>query len=1253
MPRSWEKTSGMLRVVQSNRFEQLLGELLKAIATPPGSPLISDQIIVPSLALSRRIELEAATRFGICANVEFSFLAKWLWRQIARVVEVRDSSPFAAAVLSWRIFGVFGEQAFVDAHPRLAHYLEGADPVMRYELAMRTAVLLEQYLAYRPDWLAAWLAPESAALACATKAPTLTLAVRGAVGSAPNLEDDFRHQPPAQVDVTSQEALIAQAGTSLPLGGSAPPPAPALRRVSPLHQTHGGHPGDLGWQRDLWRRIAHDLRIGERHPSMAFFAAMNASGANAPALAGLPNAVHVFCVHGMPAIYLEMLRQLARWTDIRLYVLNPCQEYWGDVVDPRQLAKLAAKAGAEHCEVGNRLLASWGRQTRDFIRSLCDSTEGQIEETCFEASGTETVLGQLQDAILNMVDLLPGSLKRSESDRSVEVHVCHSITRELEALHDQLLAMFVAQPSLQASEVVVVTPDLESAAPLIEAVFGTATLERRIPYRITGRPASRLNSTSQALLEALGVVTTRFQASRVFSLLQLPIVARRFGIDAEDLSVIRGWIGDAGIRWGIDAEHRRALGLAALPRHTFDEGLDRLFLGYAMPAGAVDLVNGCLAAGDPEGSRALALGRLHAFVHALEVLQDAITKPLHAKEWLQVLLALLETFTAPQGDELYEQRETRAQIYALYADLSQAELGEILPAAVALNALKRKLDEPPRGSVPTGALTFASMTGLRYLPYRVVCVIGLNDGVFPAPNRPLEFDLMAQQPRRGDRQRRDDDRNVFLDLVLAARERLYLSYTGRSALDNSPMPPSVLLSELMDYLAAAFAQPHATPEVLQAWREKLTVHHPLQPFAPAYFAAGVEDDALFDPRLRSFDKNYCDALTQRLRQPWESSQSADPSAPDAEHKAGWTTLPGPSKALDCAIAAQQGAHAVSTLSPCAGGEGVELEVDEESGEEAGEEVNAGSSEASRARFFVTPLGEPEAGLRDLRVESLVRFLRNPCKSLLRLRLGLELLKGDEALQDAESFRAGRPAMWALAARLLPRLLADEPLDTARSLARAGIEYPAGRLGKLELEQELKSLDRFARQLRPALRVQPLAPSLQTLHFTVNGQPWQLAGSLSNLRPLGLVHYRYDDVRPGDYLEGWVRHLFLNALDLPAQHRHSEWHSRDGVFRLPPLGNAQRHLEALLGLYAEGLRYPLHFFPKSAWAYQQGGQKLSDARKQWQSLQAAPFGESCDPSYRLALRGVSDPLDHDFARCAELVFAPLLQVIVDGRFRRST
>lgn len=1218
----------MLRVVHSNRFEQLLDVLLEAIAMPPESPLSSEQIIVPSLALSRRIELEAATRFGICANVEFSFLAKWLWKQIAQRVEVRDASPFAASVLGWRIFGIFGERGFVDAHPRLAHYLEGADPVMRHELAKRTAVLLEQYLAYRPDWLAAWLAPESA-------------------GSA-------------------------QSG-SLPLGGGFTQPGASaqagpydLRGVSPPHQTVGRHLEDLGWQRDLWRRIAHDLGIGAQHPSMAFFAALHATEAGGPTQAGLPGAVHVFCVPGMPAIYLEMLRQLARWIDIRLYVLNPCQEYWADVVHPRQLATLAAKARAKHHEVGNRLLASWGRQTRDYISSLCDSTEGQIEETLFEASATGTVLGLLQNAILNLVDLEPGSLGRSASDRSIEVHVCHSITRELEALQDQLLAMFVAQPSLQASDVLVVTPDLERAAPLIEAVFGTAMPERRIPYRITGRASSRLNSTSQALLEVLGVVSTRFQASRVFALLQLPTVARRFGIDAEDLLVIRGWIVDAGIRWGIHAEHRRSLGLPPLARHTFDEGLDRLFLGYAMPAGADDLVNDCLAAGNPEGSRALALGCLHDFVHELEILQAAITQPRRAKEWLQLLLESLEKFTAPEGEELYEQCDTRAQIYALYADLSQAELGEELPAAVMLNALKRKLDEPPRGSVPTGVLTFASMSGLRFLPYRVVCAIGLDDGVFPAANRPLEFDLMAQHPRRGDRQRRDDDRNVFLDLVLAARERLYLSYTGRSVFDNSPMPPSVLLSELLDYLAAAIAHPDATPEMLQASREKLVVHHPLQPFASEYFAANAGEGALLDPRLRSFDRDYCNALRQRFGQSRESSQSSDPAAPDAMHRLSRTALHEPAAALDAAIAAHAGEHSVATSKELAGGdnldrsgkialrvgEGVGIEVDEEAGEEDEDEVDAVPGGASRARFFVARLGEPEAGLRELRVESLVRFLRNPCKSLLRLRLGLELVEGSEALQDAESFSADLPAMWALADRLLPRLLADEPRDALRRQARAGIEYPAGKLGRLELERELQSLEAFAGQVRPALRAQPLAPLSHTLAFTLKGQPWQLAGSLSNLRPAGLVHYRYDDVRPRDYLEGWVWHLFLNTLHLPAEQRHSEWHSRDGVFRLPPIADAQQRLEELLGLYAEGLRRPLHFFPKSAWAYQKGGRKLLAASREWQSSRDSPFGENRDPWCRLALRGVANPLDHDFAYCAGLVFAPLLRVIVDGRFRSS-
>src|SRR5262249_55467061 len=163
-------------------------------------------------------------------------------------------------------------------------------------------------------------------------------------------------------------------------------------------------------------------------------------------------------------------------------------------------------------------------------------------------------------------------------------------------------------------------------------------------------------------------------------------------------------------------------------------------------------------------------------------------------------------------------------------------------------ALEDVLEDAARGGAPTGRVTFAGMSSLRNLPFRVVCVIGLNDGAFPTADRPLEFDLMVQAPRAGDRQRRVDQRTLFLDLVLAARTSVYLSYVGRSVRDNAPLPPSMLVAELLDMLLPA----------LGGARERLVVEHPLQPFSLAAFSPEA------DPRIRSFDAELAAALRESV-----------------------------------------------------------------------------------------------------------------------------------------------------------------------------------------------------------------------------------------------------------------------------------------------------------------------------------------------------------------------------------------------------
>jgi exodeoxyribonuclease V gamma subunit len=523
-----------------------------------------------------------------------------------------------------------------------------------------------------------------------------------------------------------------------------------------------------------------------------------------------------------------------------------------------------------------------------------------------------------------------------------------------------------------------------------------------------------------------------------------------------------------------------------------------------------------------------------------------------------------------------------------------------LPLDVLRSALTAALDDAARGGVPTGAVTFAAMNSLRNLPYKVVCAIGLNDGAFPTQARPAEYDLMACDPRPGDRQRRVDERNLFLDLLLAAREHFYLSYTGRSLRDNAPLPPSTLVSELLDTLLPAITGDR------DAARARLVVLHPLQGFAELGFRADV------DSRLRSFDSEIAAALRQRIAE--------RPGAPPAEAQSGATDTPA-------------------------------LSHDTMSDTSEGADEDEGVAEKGLPAFFATPLAPPGDEWCDVALADLIAFFGNPCRYLLGRRLGLALARPEEELQDDEPFIASVPARSALATRLLPALCAGQSVDAVRALALAGSEVPAGAFGRHFLDRELAGLERFALQLNALTAAPVLLPHASSVELTHDGRAWRVHTGFADLRASGLVRHRYDDVRARDLLDAWLHHLLLCADPPPGVALRTTWLARDACVVLGPCATARETLQALVSLYARGLQAPLYFFPKTAWAYMESGGSISKALATWQVSDRHPFGESADPAYRLALRALPDPMGEGwdaFEDCARTVFAPLLEHIEGTR-----
>jgi exodeoxyribonuclease V gamma subunit len=606
---------------------------------------------------------------------------------------------------------------------------------------------------------------------------------------------------------------------------------------------------DDHWQAELWRRLidsddAHRVRLHDQ-----FLANLSAERV---VQAGLPARLSLIGISTMPPLYLEIFARLAAYLEIHGFLLNPCQGDWREshvarrTVLPEAIATPAALAG----DPGNPLLASMGKLGRDFL-DLVHAYQPRVVEQ-FVDPGTDTLLYGLQADILHGrrrgVPACSATPLRAD-DRSVQVHVCHSPMREVEVLHDQLLKLFETSADLQPADVIVMTPDIDAYAPCIEAVFGAGDRAPAIPFSIADRGPRAESPLVNGFFALLDLPGSRYDAHRLFTLLELAAVQRRFALEEHDLALVHRWLLETGVRWGIDQDSRAALGLPATREHTWRAGLERLLMGYALPGDTTQFFADILPYDAVEGTEAQVLGRFCTFADAAFALATTLRDSRSVPVWSTVLSALLEQFFQPDEAEEADLQAIRSALQQIDQVVTQAGFDTPIGLDVMKASLRRSLEtlEWPTRFL-TGGVTFCAMVPMRSIPFEVVCLIGMHYDNFPRRQRSLSFDRMAQEFRPGDRSRRDDDRYLFLEALLSARSCLYVSYVGHNIRDNSVIPPSVLVSELLDAIAHG-CYPAGQPEgeVLP----QIVTHHPLQAFSRRYFSG--------DDRLFSYAADLCEA----------------------------------------------------------------------------------------------------------------------------------------------------------------------------------------------------------------------------------------------------------------------------------------------------------------------------------------------------------------------------------------------------------
>lgn len=770
----------MLHVERSNRTERLFEGLAARLMAPGRDPLLPSTVVVQGPGMERWLAQSIARMHGVCANTRFLFPRAFLEEVFAEVEGVPAPSPglWDSGALTWALARELAAHREDPDFAPLALHLGAEDGDWRLvQLAAEIAGLLDRYAAHRPRWLQDW-----------------------AAGRA------IPHDRDARWQARLVQALAA-ASEDRPLADR------ALRVLRALERPDRAERLERAW----------------------------------------PRGIEVFAVSTLLPVDLAILDRLACIVDVRLSILSPSRQWWADLWqevreadreglsrdDVLSLAPRPVEPIGEPPSEAGRLLASLGRLGADFQTCLEEPRAAdKVDLDHFVVPAGETMLAKLQRSFLDLAPPEAGERTVADDDASIEVHLCHGPRRELEVVHARLQAAFRSIPDLAPEDVIVMAPKIDDIAPEIEAVFGALREEDgAIPHRIADRGAMRRSPVAESFVALLELLTGRGARGEVLDWLAREPVRDRFGIDAEAVEEVADWAARAGVRFGLDAEHRRSLDLEADPAHTWSDALARLALAHAIGTRG-DVHCGRTAAPIGPMADANLLGALGDLEDLLRRAREQAGHPRPVAAWCDWLAYLLEDACSRDDANAHEHLRIRTQLRELAASSEAAGFDHAIPfEAIRERVVAGVTANPAPQAFLSGGVTFCELVPLRAIPFRVVVILGLSDEAFPRGRPAPGFDLMAREPRAGDRNMRTDDRYLFLEALLSARDRLILTAPARDVRDNSVKPQSIVVTELLDALDGTFV-----PERGGRMRERIVFKHALHAFSPAYYEGRDNED---------------------------------------------------------------------------------------------------------------------------------------------------------------------------------------------------------------------------------------------------------------------------------------------------------------------------------------------------------------------------------------------------------------------------
>ena len=1083
-----------------------------------------DQILVQSPGMSQWLKIQIAEKLGIAANIDFPLPSSFIWQLYQQHIQhLPEQSAFTKPNMTWKLMSILPTLLEKPEFAAIEQYLSDSQPLKLYQLAGKIADVYDQYLVYRPDWIIHWEAghndlPDTNDLSICESHPWQSILWRALVTNSKDLGESPFHR--ANLHHTLLEALH-----------------------NPVNQK-------------------------------------STSEAEKPLM--------VFGISAMPMQQLEVLSALAKTRDVMIFWFNPSQHYWGDIVDKKTQAKAQLKAidnselaGVEFLDVGNPLLASWGKLGRDYQDMLL-SFELQ-QQDYFVDNQPECLLQHIQSDVnhlqfratadeLSASELLSNGesypkVEIAASDHSLKVHACHSKVRELEILHDQLLKRFNDNPDWHPGDVIVMMPDVATYAPFIEGVFGAVDHHLAIPYAISDRNVGQVSPLLSSFLQLMKLHQSRLTLSEVLSLLEVPAVQRKFAIAPQEFELLQHWLTDAGVRWGWNEHDKQRWDLPAEKQNTWVFGLQRLLAGYAMAStelyqGDQDLIS---AYADIEGQQAEAFGKGYQFTSALlKVLafcqnqqsnqqsnqQNNQQNIQHKVEQALELLAELYDADETEQTDMLILRETLEKMLVHSHQYTQH-----IDQDVFVSELQQNIQENGVGQrFLAGYVNFCTLMPMRSIPFKMVCLLGMNDSDYPRQSVPMGFDLMRLAPaKRGDRSRRLDDRYLFLEALLSAREYLYFSYHGFSQKDNSPLAPSILLSELMEYCQQGFCLSGELGLEVEKTEKNLLAHvtlkHKLQPFHQAYFEEKSRSTAeVKSESYLSFNQKQ-QAIAEQLQQPSQALMfNAEPLTQSLEQS---TQLE-----LEAMIQFFQNP------------------------------AKAFFIQRWQTRFY--PLGQQSSDEEPFSFDGLDRYKLNERLVQHYLTTSLngpsELVINEERLENVENVESVKSEESEEKGSLANQEI-EQP-NTIISLLnelRAEGKLPAGQSGELALRPLVKQSTQLAEHIND-LNTSLIPAQSVDIELLVNNVV--LVGRVDSLYAQNLILWRAGKLRAKDRIALYLQWLCLCA-DVPkAGLNQAYFISTEKLYSLPVIEKqtALQQLAIWLEHWQLGGDQILHFYPEAAWQW---------------------------------------------------------------------